>query len=249
MTFRYTRIVMKTRNIKLLVIVIAIFFGGMYLLRGEVIKVRDDQDKVKSTSGFNSERYSISKPGSIWWIVNKNRPLPAGYVPPNLSVPNVTRRLDKDNESMKIDSAITKNIEELFSAAKQAGHPLVFASGYRSEEYQRQLFQRYVQEGGQEYADKTSAKPGTSEHQTGLAFDVCEVNTDCELETSFGNTNAGRWVKDNAYKYGFIVRYLEGKENETGYTYEPWHLRYVGADLANELYNSNQTMEDFFKVK
>ena len=249
MTFRYTRIVMKTRKIKLPVILIAVFLGCMYLLRGSVIELRDELIKDKNTSSLNTQRYSISKPGSIWWIVNKKRPLPAGYVPPNLSVPNVTRRLDKDNESMKIDSDITKNIEELFSAAKQAGHPLVFASGYRSEEYQRQLFERYVREGGQEYADKTSAKPGTSEHQTGLAFDVCEVNTDCELETSFGNTNTGRWVKDNAYKYGFIIRYLEGKENETGYAYEPWHLRYVGTDLAKELHSSNRTMEDYFNVR
>jgi len=240
---------MKTRKIKLPVILIAVFFGSMYLLRGSVIEFRDELIKDKNTSSLNTQRYSISKPGSIWWIVNKKRPLPAGYVPPNLSVPNVTRRLDKDSESMKIDSDITKNIEELFSAAKQAGHPLVFASGYRSEEYQRQLFQRYVREGGQEYADKTSAKPGTSEHQTGLAFDVCEVNTDCELETSFSNTNTGRWVKDNAYKYGFIIRYLEGKENETGYTYEPWHLRYVGTDLAKELHSSNRTMEDYFNVR
>lgn len=249
MTFGYTRIVMKTRKIKLPVILISVFLGCMYLARGSVIEFRDELIKDKNTSSLNTQRYSISKPGSIWWIVNKKRPLPAGYVPPNLSVPNVTRRLDEDNESMKIDSDITKNIEELFSAAKQSGHPLLFASGYRSEEYQRQLFQRYVREGGQEYADKTSAKPGTSEHQTGLAFDVCEANKDCELETSFGNTNTGRWVKDNAHKYGFIVRYLEGKENETGYTYEPWHLRYVGTDLAKELHSTNRTMEDYFNVR
>ena len=240
---------MKTRDIRIPIVLLVIFFGGMYVLRGAVIRIRDDRNQKKSISSINTQLHSTDKPGSIWWIVNKKRPLPAGYVPPDMSIPNVTLRLDRDNESMKVNSSITKNVEDLFAAAQQAGNPLLFASGYRSEEYQRQLYQSYVEQGGQEFADKTSAKPGTSEHQTGYAFDVCELNKDCALEKSFADTKAGVWLKNNAHTYGFIICYLDGKENETGYDYEPWHLRYVGPELATELYNNNRTMEDFFKVK
>jgi len=240
---------MKTRDIRIPLILIALFIGGMYLIRGAVIRIRDDRNQKKSILSINTQLHSTTEPGSIWWIVNKKRPLPSGYIPPSLSIPNVTLRLDRDNESMKVNGTITKNIEDLFAAAEKAGNPLLFASGYRSEEYQRQLYQSYVEQGGQEFADKTSAKPGTSEHQTGYAFDVCELNKDCTLEKSFGDTKAGIWLQQNAHRYGFIIRYLNGKEAETGYDYEPWHLRYVGTELATELHDSNRTMEDFFNAK
>jgi D-alanyl-D-alanine carboxypeptidase len=240
---------MKTRDIRIPIVILVIFFGGMLLLRSAVIRARDDRNQKKSLSSINTQLHSTDKPGSIWWIVNKNRPLPSAYVPPEMSIPNVTLRLDSNNESMKINTSIVKNVEDLFAGAQQAGNPLLFASGYRSEEYQRQLYKSYVEQEGQEFADKTSAKPGTSEHQTGYAFDVCELNKDCELEKSFANTKAGIWLKNNAHKYGFIIRYLDGKESETGYDYEPWHLRFVGIELATELHNSNRTMEDFFNMK
>ena len=240
---------MKIRKINLPLVLILVFFVGMYLVRGAVIRMRDDRNQKKSILSIDTQLHSTSDPGSIWWIVNKERPLPSGYVPPSMAIPNVTLRLDRTNESMKINSSITKNIEDLFAAADKAGNPLLFTSGYRSEEYQRQLYKRYIEEGGQDYADKTSARPGTSEHQTGYAFDVCELNKDCVLEKSFGDTKAGLWLKENAHNYGFIIRYLDRKENETGYDYEPWHLRYVGAELATELHDSNRTMEDFFGVK
>jgi LAS superfamily LD-carboxypeptidase LdcB len=240
---------MKTRKINRPLFFVILFLVCMFPLRGTILRIADERSQQKGTKGLNTSLYSTSKPGSIWWIVNKNRSLPPGYVPPNLSIPNVTLRLDRDNESMKVNSSITKNIEEMFAASEKAGNPLLFASGYRSEEYQRQLYQSYTEQGGQAFADKTSAKPGTSEHQTGYAFDVCELNKDCVLEKSFADTKAGIWLKNNAHKYGFIIRYLDGKENETGYDYEPWHLRYVGAELATELHNSNRTMEDFFGLK
>ena len=174
--------------------------------------------------------------------------LPDGYAPQNIVAPQVALRLDKDDPEMKIRSDIAKNVESMFSDAKKQNIQLLFASGFRSQELQKQLYQAYVTKDGQEAADRYSAKPGTSEHQTGLSFDVCEVGTECTLEVSFGETVASKWIATNAHNYGFIVRYQNGKEAITGYQYEPWHLRYVGVDLAQEIHRTNQTMEEFFRL-
>ena len=118
-------------------------------------------------------------------------------------------------------------------------------SGYRSYDYQKDLYNSYVNRKGKEAADKSSARPGASEHQTGLAFDL---NT---ITTSFKDTVEGKWVNQNCFNYGYIIRYPENKTNETGYIFEPWHIRYVGKELAKELYNNGNwiTMEDYFGIE
>ena len=128
--------------------------------------------------------------------------------------------------------------------AKSLGLNLWIASGYRSYWTQNTLYNNYVAADGKEEADTYSARPGYSEHQTGLAFDLNSV------ESSFANTDEGKWVKDNCYRYGLIIRYPKGKENITGYMYEPWHLRYVGVELATKLYNNGDwiTLEEYFGV-
>ncbi len=198
---------------------------------------------------FNKQMYPIDKPGSLWWIVSRNRPLTKGYKPEQLIVPKVPLRLSGTSEQMYLDIRTAEALPALFSAAKSAGYSLTLASGYRSEAYQTQLYNSYVAKDGQAAADRYSARPGTSEHQTGLALDICISNTSCSLDQSFGSTDTGKWVAQHAYEYGFVVRYLNGKEAITGYEYEPWHLRYVGKDLAVQLFNSGQTMEEFFGVK
>ena len=226
----------------------------MILLAGLVVisnKSTDTSEGSNTASGsssksFDKKQYSIDAPGSIWWIVNKKRALPRGYTPDKLSVPNVSLRLNNTAEQMNIRSDITAPVEAMFTAAKEKNISLLFASGYRSESYQKQLYNSYVAKDGQAAADRYSAKPGTSEHQTGLAFDVCEAGTNCDLEISFGATEAGKWLAQNASKFGFIIRYQKGKESITGYQYEPWHLRYVGTSLASELQKKNQTMEEMF---
>lgn len=195
---------------------------------------------------FNKTRYSNTQPGSLWLIVNKSRPLPSGYVPAELVVPNVKLRLSKTAEQMQVSKDMQIDLEAMFTDAKKAGFELMLASGFRSEAYQKQLYNSYVAKDGQAAADRYSARPGTSEHQTGLAADVGRPDQKCELEVCFGATNEGKWVAENAHKYGFIVRYLEGKELVTTYQYEPWHLRYVGKELATELVKTSQTMEEFF---
>lgn len=188
---------------------------------------------------------SLSEAGNNWWVVNKTRPLdPVKYQPSDLVFPSVSLRVP-GNESMKLRSEPSQAVEKLFSAAKSAGYNPMFSSGFRSYAYQVNLYNGYVNSQGQAEADKQSARPGYSEHQTGLAFDICDAS-DCDLAQSFGSTPFGQWVANNAHQYGFTVRYKENKQNITGYIYEPWHLRYVGADLATKLYNSNQTIEEYF---
>lgn len=113
--------------------------------------------------------------------------------------------------------------------AKKAGFELVAFSGYRSYEYQTQLYTNYANRDGKEAADRYSARPGHSEHQTGLAFDIGEKGQeDLWLTEEFGETPAGKWLVENAHNYGFILRFPEGKEDVTGFMYESWHFRYLG---------------------
>ena len=116
-------------------------------------------------------------------------------------------------------------------------------SGYRSYQYQSSLYQNYVNSYGQASADTFSARPGYSEHQSGLAFDLIQPNG-ALLESP----NEAQWVAQNAHKYGFIVRYQSGKESITGYMAEPWHVRYVGDEAVN-IYQSGLTLEEYLGVE
>lgn len=197
---------------------------------------------------FDRFRYSIDEPGSLWWIVNKDRPLSDDYVPAELAAPDIKLRWARSAESMQVDARLIEPLEEMVNDAAQADHELMLISGYRSEDYQRELYQNYVRQYGEEEARRFSAPPGTSEHQTGLVVDLGRPDGECEIQECFGETDEGKWLASNAYKYGFIVRYTQGDEDSTGYMYEPWHFRYVGEDLASELHESSQTMEEFFNV-
>ena len=115
-------------------------------------------------------------------------------------------------------------------------------SGYRSYDYQKSLYENYVARDGEEAANRYSAKPGTSEHQTGLAFDVGEMSW------TYGETAAGQWLVNHCAEYGFILRYLPGKEDITGYMYEPWHIRYVGVEHAAAIMSQGITLEEYLGV-
>ncbi len=198
---------------------------------------------------FNKHQYSVDQPGSLWQIVNKQRPLPAAYVPADLVVPNVSLRLPNTDPEMSVSKQMVPDLEAMFAAAKKAGLNLQLASGYRSYDLQVVVYNQEVRQNGQAKADQESAKPGTSEHQTGLAADLEPTSRNCEIENCFADTPEGEWLVANSYKYGFIQRYQKGKEAITGYQYEPWHVRYVGKDLANEVHKNGQTLEEFFGLK
>lgn len=211
-----------------------------------IVSDKKTPQKQPTAPGFDKTKYSIDEPGSLWWIVNKNRALPKGYVPPDLIIPDVKLRLANTAEQMQFSKTAEPALISMFNAATKDGVSLVFGSGYRSEALQKQFYDSYVAKDGKEAADKYSAVPGTSEHQTGLAFDATSASGKCHLEICWAETPEGQWVKNNSYRYGFIVRYLDGKESVTTYQYEPWHLRYVGVELAAELHKTGQTMEEFF---
>ncbi len=133
-------------------------------------------------------------------------------------------------------------LDEMQTAAAKEGIILYVVSGFRDYDTQEEIYNRYVSSDGKANADRYSARPGHSEHQTGLAFDLNE------LEESFGETREGKWLAANAHKYGFIIRYPKGKEHITGYMYEPWHVRYLGKDVATKVYNSGLTLEEYLGI-
>ena len=205
-------------------------------------------ETANTSRPFDASRYSTTDPASIWIVVNKLRPLePSSYKPSDLRTPDVPLRTGKLAEDMKLRDAAAVALEKLFAAASGSGLKLMLASGYRSYSYQSGLYDTYVRTQGQAVADTQSARAGYSEHQTGWAADIGAVSRACEIEGCFADTPEGTWVAANAYKYGFVIRYPESKQDITGYIYEPWHLRYVGKTLAAELHKQgNPALEEFF---
>lgn len=169
-------------------------------------------------------------------VVNKTYALPSDYRPSNSG--------DYQYCTTCLTPETINAFNEMQADAQALGLNLYISSGFRSYSYQENLYNNYVAQDGKEEADTYSARPGHSEHQTGLAFDL---NT---IDDSFAYTAEGKWVAENCYKYGLILRYPKGKEQETGYQYESWHLRYVGNELAQKLYNNGNwiTLEEHFKI-
>lgn len=142
-----------------------------------------------------------------------------------------------------LDETASSALFQLQAGASVAGFDMPMLSGYRSYDYQVGLYNQYVERDGQEAADRYSARPGYSEHQTGLCFDVGAI------DDAYGETQAGIWLAQHAADYGFILRFPQGKEYITGYMYEPWHIRYVGVDVAKEIYAANVTLEEYLGVE
>jgi D-alanyl-D-alanine carboxypeptidase len=184
-----------------------------------------------------------SKPSSIWTIVNKTHPIPVSYVPAGLKIPDVLTRTDKSTLERSVRSDIGKPMKAMFTDAASAGYQLMIGSGYRSAAQQQIYFDSSVNAFGLDATEKSIATPGQSEHQTGLAADITTVSMNCYIADCFGTTADGQWLVNNSYKFGFILRYPEGKESITGYQYEPWHFRYVGIDLATALHQSGLTLD------
>lgn len=148
-----------------------------------------------------------------------------------------------------INSLAQKGVNALVAAAKTESVYLSVISSFRSYSYQATLYNNYVNRDGQEAADRYSARPGHSEHQTGLAFDFGGSNQSYWLATSFADTKEGKWLAANAHKFGFILRYPKGKESITGYMFEPWHFRYVGSGESPKIKASGKTLEEYLGVR
>lgn len=173
-------------------------------------------------------------------LVNKYYYLDKDYVPKDLTL--IDEKYQSGNRKMVKEAALKFN--EMARSAKESGYNIRAISTYRSFDYQNNLYTRYSQIDGSKKADTYSARPGYSEHQTGLAVDVDNFITNY---TNFGSTNEFGWMKNNAYKFGFILRYTKENEFITGYLNEPWHYRYVGVGIATKMKQENiSSYEEFY---
>ena len=197
----------------------------------------------KGTAG--DEIHVVAKPASIPVLVNKQNKLPESYTPGDLVTTTVPFISTATSEKRKMRKEAADALAEMFAAAKQQGITLLGVSAYRSHATQTSLFNYYVNADGYNKARTYSALPGTSEHETGLAIDVTGGNGKCAADDCFGGTPEAEWLQDHAAEFGFIVRYPKGKEAITGYKYEPWHIRYVGKEVAAEIMDAGITLEEY----
>jgi len=189
---------------------------------------------------FYTDPKIIDKTDDMLILVNKYNKLPDDYEPKNLEKIN-SKCTTKE---LLLNSEARKKFELMCTDIKSLGMNLRAISTYRTKDYQNTLYTNYSNKNGKSAADTFSARPRFSEHETGLALDVMGGNT---TYTEFHTTNEFKWVKENAYNYGFIIRYPKDKENITGYKYESWHLRYVGIEVAKYIYENDITFEEYYE--
>ena len=172
-------------------------------------------------------------------LVNKFYHLKEDYVPENIVDASKTYAYDENSATEETISAFKK----MYVKAKSEGLNLIITSSYRTYKDQDRIWNSYAIRESEEWADAYAARPGYSEHQTGLALDIVTYKSTMD---NFDETPEAKWLADNAYKYGFILRYPKDKENLTGYDYEPWHYRYVGVENAKKIYKEGITFEEYY---
>ncbi|CAM4315034.1 D-alanyl-D-alanine carboxypeptidase [Bacillus manliponensis] len=241
---------MKKKLITIISITVAlcVAIGYMTTNTSSAVEQKTNQEEHVVSREKHMNYNEENNPESIQFVVNKHNKLPDGYKPNDLVVPNVSFAFTGVVEKSHLRKEAAAALEKLFTLAKQEGIKLNAVSGFRSYEYQKSVYANSVRRNGQEHANRFSAKPGHSEHQTGLVMDVSANSANNELEIDFAETKEGQWLKENAHRAGFIIRYPKGKEEITGYAYEPWHIRYVG-DIAEEIYKKKLTLEEYMNEK
>ncbi|MEJ1089503.1 M15 family metallopeptidase [Microbacterium sp. Mu-80] len=195
--------------------------------------------------GGSAPCVSLDDPGRVWVVVNKHRPLqPESFAPASLSDID----LQATSRSNELRPEATAALEAMAAASRDAGAGVLgINNGYRSYDVQTRTYGSHVRSKGQAGADAISARPGFSEHQSGLAFDLIACSSRCGTHEDFGETPQGEWVAENAWRHGFIVRYEQGETGTTGYLPEPWHIRYIGEELAAAYHHGGfHTLEEFF---
>jgi len=179
-------------------------------------------------------------------LVNKSHPIDKDYKPDDLvKIKYFVSDRSETTRYMRAEAA--EAFHKLVDKAAENGMELKMTTAYRSYNFQKILFDNYVAKEGEEAANQYSARPGQSEHQTGLSVDVSSPSVGYQLSDDYGNTEEGKWLAENAYRFGFIIRFPKGKEEITGYQYEPWHIRYVGLTAAKEIYEQNLTLEEYLQ--
>ena len=207
----------------------------------------DIKEETPDNLGDKEAVEVVANPEAVEVLVNKKFSLPKDYEPQDLTEPNVPFIFKEKNAKRLMRKEAAEALEKLFAGAKEDGNQLAGVSGYRSYATQKSLFERYVKRDGIKEASRYSARPGHSEHSTGLAMDVSGIDAKCAATDCFGKTDEAKWLGENVYEYGFIIRYPEGKEEITGYKYEPWHLRYVGIEMALIIQEKGITLEEYYE--
>ena len=205
----------------------------------------DPKDKLPKTSTSLSAYPLSAATDDALVLVNKTHPVTRDYVPPDLVTvehcdPSVGNADTKTMRKLAADA-----IEDLIESAAKDGFHICMRTGYRSYAYQEYLFNSYASNYGEEEANTYSARAGQSEHQTGWC---CDVGVPGRGLTSFDDTEEAAWVAENCWKYGFILRYPQGKTDITGYIYESWHIRYVGLEAAQYIHEHQLTLEEYLGI-
>ena len=244
-------------------IVLLILLGIVFSIRScakrhqAKVKAKQEQQEKKSQDPAEEARKKAIKAakkrenpltedtGDILMIVNKEFSLSEDYKPNDLTKVEHCDFSVGSDECHQLKKEPAEAIEEMFSAAREDGYEIVMRTGYRSYGYQAALYESYKEKDGEEAADKYSARPGTSEHQSGLC---CDVGVEGNDLNAFEGTDEAKWIADNSWKYGFVVRYPEDKEDITGYMYEAWHIRYVGKEAAEYMHEKNMTLEEYLEL-
>jgi D-alanyl-D-alanine carboxypeptidase len=214
---------------------------------GNADKPKDDPPATGTKNPPNGGKTEqvVAKPADIAVLVNKTYKLPDNFKPDDLVEPNIPFIFQGKSDKRLMRKEAAGALEKLVAAAKKDGVSIAGVSGYRSQATQKTLFENYAKKDGEEAARKYSAVPGHSEHQTGLAMDVSGSDGKCAASDCFAGTKEAKWLAEHSAEHGFIIRYPKGKEDVTGYQYEPWHLRYVGTKVAMEIAEKGVTLEEY----
>ena len=201
------------------------------------------ENKTQESNYMEIQRLESILNNQYFILVNRENRLSENYVPNNLI--EIKSRFLNYAEDDNLESTASEALNRMFNAAMEDGISLVGVSGYRSYDMQRRLYDTRMIREGEAQTRSYTAEAGASEHQTGLAIDILSDEYSV-LDEGFENTRAFKWLNENCYKYGFILRYLKGKEDITGYNYEPWHFRYIGnEEAAMEIMNRGLTFEEY----
>ena len=225
---------------KKILIFIIVICGLWYVMATELKGINIDEiglnlnkkDKLVNLNNTNTRKELT--------LVNIEHGLSKDYKPEGLTMPNIPFATGVDQEEKYVAGIIANPLKELFNAAKQEGIILLGNSGYRSYKSQKAVYTSRVKSDGKKLADAYVAKPGFSEHQTGLCIDITNKSSNFVK-----GTKEADWLAENCYRFGFIIRYPYGKQNITGIEYEPWHIRYVGKEAAKYIYDNRITLEEY----
>jgi len=229
-----------------------VFLLGMFVLvacgsNGERAEAIPPAHAAESGVPENSaSEISNAEAMSYLALVNRHFRVSSNFSPNDLSVVNALNIYGSLNQQIQMRTTAARALEAMLDAAyEEGGHVLIIISGYRSYEMQTATHNYHIANRGEEEARRISARPGHSEHQLGLAMDLSTFALGGQLSTEFSSTPEGMWIRDNAHRFGFIIRYPADREADTGFTYEPWHLRYIGIEAAIQMHGSDQILEEF----